>query len=341
MNLTKEILFYRVPLDSHPITTMEEITSSPSERIEISNLQIFRCEHCDMDALVAKKIQRVFSSCKNLISIYLKSCMLIDTECTAYLAQGLCSNKSLRYLNLHWSNLNDDKAAQIITSLKDHPTIQEIDLSGNLCRLQGMNAIASLMRKSKTLKTLRLREQCIEEEKLDIRPLIEALLVSKTLQELDLSVNKLDDEDMEGLSNALNVPDAPLLISDVRSNTITDNGIIALTQQQSKLQKLWLQDNPKITHVGARVMRDYVKENYSLEYVGFAQEFDFFGEEIEYYTSLNWGGRRLLYNNNYYLNPALWPLILERAGNHGSGMAMDILHCLLPAILMTSSTARR
>ena len=224
--------------------------------------------------------------------------------------------------------------------------------------------------------------------------LSEALRNNESLLYLDLSVNKLDDKDMECLGMALKY-NRKLQFLDMRSNRITDRGVSVFTsialdpthhhQPQQKhnsahssrtssadvqstsstspeaqafcprnnrvanggLRKLWLQDNP-IGESGAKVIRDALKVNFHLEYVGFSEYFgDGVSSEMEYYMALNWGGRRLLSRNQNLRmsgqmcksatvkshmigNELLWPLVLERANNCAAmDRTTDILFCLL------------
>jgi hypothetical protein len=166
---------------------------------------------------------------------------------------------------------------------------------------------------------------------------------------LDIYANQLNDDDMRMLLSC-NKSLEVLEVLDVRSNCITDDGVLALllsttscqAARQQQLRKVWLQDNPEIGERGARALRDALKGgNVHLEYVGFSQEFDC-ARAIDYYTALNWGGRRLLQQNNHNnVNVALWPTVLERSSKYEMGMdrVANILYHLLrfgPVLLTTA-----
>ena len=296
-----------------------------------SLVQTMILEVCDVAPAALETLLSVASH--SLDSFHLRRCDL-DLDCIHSLERILPS-LHLKCLNLHWCGLGDDAIAQLGRSLLNHPTLEEWDLAGNICRSGGMNAIRCLLMQSKTLRRLCLREQCVEDEKLDISSLVAALPYATSLQRLDISVNKLDDDDMEALPRSLS-NNTTLLQLDIRSNHITDRGIHAFFSASSKmsLRKVWLQDNPSITHVGALAIRDALHYNVQLEYVGLSQEYPC-SHEIDYFTSLNWGGRRLLQDT--HANVALWPAVLERACKQdGMDRAANILYHLLqggPAVL--------
>jgi hypothetical protein len=81
--------------------------------------------------------------------------------------------------------------------------------------------------------------------------------------------------------------------------------------------------------------RDALKVNVHLECVGFSQDFTFW-YELEYYTALNWAGKRLLQEISN-TSIALWPLVLERASKYERmDRVANILYYLLrggPALL--------
>ena len=297
-----------------------------------------------------------------LESLYIKSCSF-DHGTIPVLADGLKhARHTLRELTIFWSNIQDDQIELLVSSLlqqqqKSCPSLRILDFGGNVCRQLGMAAVSRLLAPQTwdklnyvasparddtswespqcRLERLSLREQCIEDEKLPIEPtFINAIRYNRSLLHLDLSVNKLDDVDMERLGRALR-DNRTLQFLDVRSNRITNQGVQVFTRYalmpdhtgdslsstvstdnsvgaptsmrsvtvtcqhfenitSSGLRKLWLQDNP-VGEAGAKVIRDALQVNFQLEYVGFSEYFgDDISAEMEYYMALNWGGRRLL-----------------------------------------------
>jgi hypothetical protein len=352
-NSVQEMVCCRVPL----LLDQQTRLNWKNRRFQnCTRLQYLRLEVCK----VGPSALQTLTSTPNLQSLHLRRCQL-EPDCIPVLVEFLQSNnnsKTLQCFNVHWSGLEDDQLAVLSRALLYHPSLKEWDLAGNKCREHGMEAVSRLVMQSNTLETLCLREQCccVEDEKLDISSLVTALsLLSgvtphppaqsscsacyNSLVRLDLGVNKLDDDDMIQLAGALSNNNKTLKELDVRSNRITNRGVEIFAQSlvtMGGLRKLWLQDNPSIDEEGAVAMRDALKVNVHLEYVGFSQDFTCW-YELEYYTALNWGGRRLLQEINT-TNIALWPLVLERASKYdgGTDRVANILYYLLrggPALL--------
>ena len=205
-----------------------------------------------------------------LESLFIKSC-LFDHGTIPVLAQGLKhARQTLRKLSIFWSNLQDDQIQLLVSSLlqeqhKSCPSLRLLDFGGNVCRQKGIAAVSRLLApdtwdkhnyhsspaKDSTaleipqcrLERLSLREQCIEDEKFPVETtLINAIRYNRSLLHLDLSVNKLDDVDMERLGLALR-DNRTLQFLDVRSNRITDQGVQVFTRSALMPHRPGHQDN--------------------------------------------------------------------------------------------------
>jgi Leucine Rich repeat len=377
-----------------------------------TTLKELRIDHCAPISLsVATLLGRGLFCSGHLETLSIKSCLL-DRDTIPILAQGLQQAVSLKYLTLFWSNLWDDQVDDLLSALQHRqqqqrpPPLQrqqscqshwttpvsscgllQLDLTGNICRIKAIEAVSKLLvpppdcqhppnegAKVVCLERLCLREQCIEGEKLPIGPLIKALQYNSSLIHLDLSVNKLEDNDLKCLGDAL-MANTTLQELDVRSNQITDDGVqefasralLPVTSEYSNtqgptytkshqqsgnngmlgLRKLWLQDNP-IGELAAMAIRDALAVNFQLEYVGFGEYFGTTSDEIEYFSTLNWGGRRLLLlqsssggcsidhgahdqtGTSTVPSSVLWPLVLERANKYAAmDRVANIIYCLL------------
>ena len=328
-NSVQEMVCCREPLD--------QALNWTSHRFQnCTRLQSLRLEVCQ----VGPSALQTLTSTPNLESLHLRRCDL-EPDCIPVLVEFLQTNKTLKTFKVHWSGLEDDQLAVLSRALLHHPSLEEWDLAGNICREHGMDAVSRLMMQSNTLDTLCSREQCVEQGKLDITSLVTALSAappsSCSLVRLDLGVNNLDDDDMIQLAGALS-NNKTLKELDVRCNCITNRGVEIFARESlvtMGLHKLWLQGNRNIDEEGAVAMRDTLKVNVHLEYVGFSQDFTCW-YELEYYMALNWGGRRLLHEINN-INIALWPLVLERASKYDRmDRVASILYYLLrggPALL--------
>ena len=330
-NSVQEMVCCREPLDQSLNWTSHRFPNC-------TRLQSLRLEVCQ----VGSSALQTLTSTPNLESLHFQGCDL-EPDCIPVLVEFLQTNKTLKTFKVHWSGLEDVQLAVLSRALLYHPSLKEWDLAGNICREHGMDAVSGLIMQSNTLETLCLREQCcVEQGKLDITSLVTALSATPppsccSLVRLDLSVNKLDDDDMIQLAGALS-SNKTLKELDVRCNRITNRGVEIFARESlvtMGLRKLWLQGNHNIDEEGAMAMRDMLKVNVHLEYVGFSQDFTCW-YELEYYTALNWGGRRLLQEINN-IDIAVWPLILERAGKYGRmDRTASILYYLLrggPALL--------
>jgi hypothetical protein len=72
-------------------------------------------------------------------------------------ARGVQSNKTLQRLIVSDCNLIDKQVAQVIQAFHHHPSIQEVDLSCNKCRSDGMDALVQLLETTHLFNCLKRR----------------------------------------------------------------------------------------------------------------------------------------------------------------------------------------
>ena len=233
------------------------------------------------------------------------------------LAKGLKSNSFLKTLKLRFLGLRDQDVNDILESIKDHPTLQVLDLSFNQC--QNLQSMAKFLDANSTVEELLLGYQNVwQGPKIDIFELTRALCTNMSLTTLSLARNKLCDEDALLLANAL-LKNSCLQSLDVRENGISDFGITRLgtsllhaSEQGSKLKNLNLMKNP-FGKTGMNALLSAVRGNMQLMKLELGNNNDWkLSQEIRYFTALNRGGRKLLYENPPL---ALWPLVLARVNN--------------------------
>ncbi|XP_030355234.1 dynein regulatory complex subunit 5 [Strigops habroptila] len=118
--------------------------------------------------------------------------------CNLAVTVKMCQN--LKVLKLTQSKVDDDKTRLLVHNLLDHPCLVELNLSHNVIRDKGAQAIAKLIKHSK-LETLDLCNNQIHD--LGAQALAQALAESSTLTSLNLRLNYVEDEGGEAIGCAL------------------------------------------------------------------------------------------------------------------------------------------
>ncbi|XP_005145418.2 dynein regulatory complex subunit 5 [Melopsittacus undulatus] len=118
--------------------------------------------------------------------------------CNIAAAVKMCQN--LKVFKLTQSKVDDDKTRLLVHNLLDHPCLVELNLSHNLIRDKGAQAIAKLIKHSK-LETLDLCNNQIHD--VGAQALAQALAESSTLTSLNLRLNCVEDKGGEALGRAL------------------------------------------------------------------------------------------------------------------------------------------
>ncbi|NXE01931.1 DRC5 protein, partial [Chaetorhynchus papuensis] len=113
-------------------------------------------------------------------------------------AVKMCHN--LKVFKLTRSKVDDDKIKLLARNLLDHPCLLELDLSHNLIRDSGAQALGKLISHSR-LKTLNLCNNQIRH--LGAQALAQGLAESSTLISLNLRLNFVEDKGGEAIGHAL------------------------------------------------------------------------------------------------------------------------------------------
>jgi Ran GTPase-activating protein (RanGAP) involved in mRNA processing and transport len=267
---------------------------------------------------------------KSLRLLELSFCQF-DNKGVEMLALGLHQNQSLESLLLPGCELEDDQITQVIQSLLNHPRLGHIKLFRNHCGTEGASAVAKLLAAPPTrdetdttrpaiIRSLDLKYQQFERaNKLDLGLISSQLAENTYLTSLILSFNKLNDTDAETLAHGLR-NNRVLQELDLRANRIRDAGTIALAEhlvanQHTSLIKLFLFGNP-FGGEGGRALLQSIRGNSEMVILNMDYNSCSY-DEIQFCTYLNRAGRRLLKEDR--LNPAIWPLVLERAQNVSRG----------------------
>uniref|UniRef100_A0A8C3YK47 Dynein regulatory complex subunit 5 n=1 Tax=Catagonus wagneri TaxID=51154 RepID=A0A8C3YK47_9CETA len=116
------------------------------------------------------------------------------------LAAAIKACRTLKVFRLTRSKVDDDKARILIRSLRDHPALEELDLSHNLIGDRGARAAAKLLSHSR-LRVLSLANNQVRAP--GAQSLAHALAHNASLVSLNLRLNCIEDEGGQALAHAL------------------------------------------------------------------------------------------------------------------------------------------
>lgn len=237
-------------------------------------------------------------------------------EAIVFIQSGLHGNKTVRSLTFDQCGLDDDQLSGLLLSLRECTALQKLSIEGNSCRIQSTTELFALL-SSKTLQNLNLHNQKIEDgESIGVAPLANSLANNNSaLKFLDLSQNSINDGDVALIVSGL-VGNMSLETLHLDRNLITDDGAALLAhcmRSANVLKTLALPENP-FGRDGAAAILEAMKENYILETVIIPTGNSQYQRKIRWYGNLNRGGRKI------FLTPratglSLYPLALERVNN--------------------------
>lgn len=173
-----------------------------------------------------------------------------------------------------------------------------------------MDQVAEFLEKQNRVAELLLGYQNVwQAPKVSITRLIHTFRENSSVKTISLARNKLDNEDLAQLADAILDNDSIESIN-LRENRFTDVGVISLAKSLEKtnsIREVCLLKNP-IGNEGYKAILRAVQKNFNL----FKIELNDDGamtQQIQHETALNTGGRKLL-----YLDPplALWSTVLAR-----------------------------
>jgi hypothetical protein len=249
----------------------------------------------------------------------------------------------LKTLELRKGDLPDSKMACFVDAIvSQHPSLEEINVSGNACQAQTLRALSRAFSNPTTLATqqpltTRLKILTISNDRLseDRVPGLQEFCASlhnvKSLKNLKLGEYMIHEQDMRFLVKALSKLSSIRGLS-LLSCGMTSQSIHRLCHEGLKqnaipsLRALSIPEDAKDDMLSALV------DNTSLEALLMAGRTEFH----TYYLDLNRGGRRALHQSPS-VPTSLWPSILARAMPHQAGKHyyggverhLDVLYCLL------------
>nr|XP_014350001.1 PREDICTED: T-complex-associated testis-expressed protein 1 [Latimeria chalumnae] len=142
------------------------------------------------------------------------------------LANAVKACKTLKVFRLQRSKVDDEKVRIIISSLLDHPSLVELDLSHNLIGDRGARAVGKLINRSK-LEKVNLWDNKIRAP--GAQAIAHALSRNDRLTSLNLRLNRIGDEGGEAVGNALLI-NSTLVDLHLGSNELTEPTALTLSQ---------------------------------------------------------------------------------------------------------------
>jgi Ran GTPase-activating protein (RanGAP) involved in mRNA processing and transport len=226
----------------------------------------------------------------------------------------------LQTLDLSNGGLGDEGLKSLSVAL-EHSQLEQLCLSENHIGDQGMAHLANS--KTSALKNLDLSENQVGDAGFAI--LAASFANHPHLQLLNMMGNQIGNLGMARFCVALQLPivASSLRHANLSGNEINDEAIIDLVEclkGNSSLIRLDISLNPLVDEAAAGDLLTRAFEiNTSLEQLDFRSRDDDNGgyTELEYYMSLNRGGRKLFRSKEFHR--ALWPRILERTDRVGRG----------------------
>ncbi|KAI5610251.1 leucine-rich repeat-containing protein 34 isoform X1, partial [Silurus asotus] len=230
-----------------------------------STLEDLDVSDCDLDTQSLITFAIALTNSSSLVSINISRPLLfsLQEETTCHMARMLKVNHSLRELHMGKHNMTDSGVQRLCEALMSNHSLHYLDLRCNKITRDGARHLAGLLRQNDMLQILDLSFNRIENEgtvclseaialkhtKLSTnkitrdgaRHLAGLLRQNDTLQILDLSFNRIENEGTVCLSEAIALKHTKLSTLCIQSNNVSTLGLLSLSQA--------ITANPHLTHV--------------------------------------------------------------------------------------------
>jgi Ran GTPase-activating protein (RanGAP) involved in mRNA processing and transport len=172
----------------------------------------------------------------------------------------VCRNTALHSLDLTSSALGSAGLAEIAPALYRNTSIETLDLTRNgLDDIKSANVLRELIRRNKTITSLSIADNAFGRSATAVRSISEGVRSNTALQQLDLTMCRLNDLGFSVLVNALAIRNASMLELNLHCNEITSVGVRALVDDNVEAMKaltnLRLAFNP-VESEGATLLAD-------------------------------------------------------------------------------------
>ena len=146
--------------------------------------------NCYLDAAICISTGDMLKENKSLETLMIAK-NILDRHDAEALRQGLIVNKTLKYVNLMDNTFDDESLFKLTTSLQTHPSIQELCIQSNECRIDAWRGIVNLLGSNTCLTSFNMSQMRLCEDQM----IFICLVLGKTpLQILDISNNNLKKE---------------------------------------------------------------------------------------------------------------------------------------------------
>ena len=262
----------------------------------------------------------------------------VSVACLWGLTQ-MFSSKALEEISLENFYLGDTGVAVLCRILEGNGrrscprrnNVHTLRLENTRCRTEGIRSLGQVLYTNRVLRQLGVVQHNLRG---CIRPIVNGILAGRTLRSLDLTKNRLNDDDArllvrlvpvleelilndnniddpgsDELTEALTRPGCPLRVLGLSHNMLSEYGMERIAQRLPRihsLQKLEVACNEH-TILTEQAFVEGLRQNWSVLEVDFTVS-----TGIDYYTGLNKVGRRLLLDRENHVPAGLWPHILHK-----------------------------
>lgn len=277
----------------------------------------------------ARSLHQGLSKNTSLSSLHLANCRFQELKTVGILAKGLGDMTRLRTFGLHscyepdGQPFEDEGNAFLLFALVNNSKLEFLDLSRSKCLDEGMIALSVLLDHT-TIRKLDLSNQHMTKyEHMNTFRVIGGLARSSTLEEVNMESNKLySPYDMTHFAAVL-AHNTSIKTWNLTNNKIDSSAMqnIASRMHSMKgLQTLLIGPNNGFDDETSQAILEGMKQNKVLQNIDLDPNLADY-KPIQYYTDLNWGGRRFIEQRNEDDDTAekvgpipqpVWPTILSR-----------------------------
>ncbi|KAL3903737.1 MAG: hypothetical protein SGILL_010333 [Bacillariaceae sp.] len=265
--MTESLYSFFVALRAFRVLNLHSCTLNRGHGLEcilkaipyLSKLKVLRLEGWQMDRISVNTLLESlqFQRSQTIRYLSLRSNLFLGEGSFAALAGNLKKVPQLSVLNVSYCSLCDNDVISLVEALKVHPSVDRVHLGGNSCHSErSVEALSNWIKQPTCrLRDINLRslwvgftEEGLYQRFVDLMPLFEALAENRSICNLSLSENYLEDQEILKLSHALQ------------------------SRQTEKLQSLDVGDNP-FKQTGAEDLLNLVKNVPTLCRIRFENHF--------------------------------------------------------------------
>lgn len=224
-------------------------------------------------------------------------------------ARGVSLAKTLEEFGMVACMVEQEQFERVLNAVGRNECIRTLDLRG--CSLSNLPLISSFLAQDTSLVSLDISFQTGNAESMNLELLRDALGQHPTLEKLHLCRNHINDEALDLLLDSVAMSSSLRLLN-LSLNSITSVEGISHRLVDGCLPIRWVLLDGNPIKDPSPLLSVLQSSNTTLETCMIPQHFEKEQELIHFYTRLNRGGRRVVLGGEH-LQPALWPVLLQRA----------------------------